>query len=59
VLKCLSASPGRMFSVTELAEATSAGDRHDLVFRVCQHLAANRRLKGQSSHRPAEARFGV
>lgn len=58
LLDFLCANKGRSFSTPEIAEAISAGESTDLVFKVCQHLAANGRIVGSRIHEPTTSRFG-
>jgi glucose-6-phosphate isomerase len=57
VLKCLSATPGKSFSAVDLEKALGA--RTDIVFRICEHLATNGRIRGEHIHLPARARFSL
>lgn len=59
VLQFLSSNPGKQLSVSEIAAGVGAQGFEDRVFRVCEHLAANNRLKGQSIRQPAAAKFGL
>jgi glucose-6-phosphate isomerase len=59
VLECLSRNAGQLLSVRDIAAKVSAQGREDIVFRICEHLAANGRVKGESIHRPDAARFGT
>jgi glucose-6-phosphate isomerase len=59
VLEFLSAAAGRQLSVPEIASGVGASQYPDRVFRVCEHLAANGRLKGSNVRQPALARFGL
>jgi glucose-6-phosphate isomerase len=59
VLQFLSAAVGRQFSVPEIAGGLGAPQHVDHVFRVCEHLAANGRLRGSDIREPSRARFGL
>jgi glucose-6-phosphate isomerase len=56
VLRFLGADKARSFSVVEIAEAVPGKDR-ETVFHICQHLAANRRLKHCSVASPFSAKY--
>jgi glucose-6-phosphate isomerase len=57
VMDFLSSKVG-LLSVPEITMAI-ASEKADTVFRLCEHLAVNGRLKGEDVHEPAKARFGL
>ncbi len=59
VLTLLKANQGHNFTPHDIARRLSKPNNEELVFRVCEHLAANGRLKGVNIHLPSECRFGV
>lgn len=55
----LTAHPGKFFAIDELARALDAADRTETLFHLCQHLAANGRIKQADGQRALSAQWGA
>ncbi len=49
ILEFLSRQPGKAFTVEEIANAIEAGEDIEHVFKICEHLSANRGIKTTNS----------
>lgn len=57
ILDYLSISPNVPHNLNAIAEATRMGEEKEIVFKICEHLSANGRIKGIRGESPFESTF--
>ena len=59
ILDFLKGTSRQLFSAPEIAHSIDSIGREDLIFRICEHLAANGRVRSSNANSPAQGVFGA
>jgi glucose-6-phosphate isomerase len=59
ILDFLKGTSSQLFSAPEIAHSIGSIGREDLIFRICEHLATNGRVRSTNANSPTQGVFGA